>query len=52
MRNLTRLAQAPSPSDLAAEIALDALNMAFERPRPAPGLIHNSDRGIQYADVA
>jgi len=34
---------------LHTEIALDALNMAVERQRPAPGLIHHSDRGIQYA---
>ncbi len=37
---------------LHAEIALDALNMAVERQRPAPGLIHHSDRGIQYAAEA
>lgn len=34
---------------LYTEIALEALNMAIERQRPAPGLIHHSDRGIQYA---
>ena len=34
---------------LKTEIALEALNMAMERQRPAPGLIHHSDRGIQYA---
>lgn len=34
---------------LHVEIALDALNMAIKRQRPAPGLIHHSDRGIQYA---
>ena len=34
---------------LHTEIALDALNMAVERQRPATGLIHHSDRGIQYA---
>ena len=34
---------------LHAEIAIDALNMAIERQRPPPGLIHHSDRGIQYA---
>jgi transposase InsO family protein len=34
---------------LHTEIALDALKMAVERQRPAPGLIHHSDRGIQYA---
>jgi transposase InsO family protein len=37
---------------LHTEIALDALNMAIERQRPAPGLIHHSDRGIQYAAEA
>ena len=37
---------------LHVEIALDALNMALERQRPAPGLIHHSDRGIQYAAEA
>lgn len=34
---------------LHTEIALDALNLAVERQRPATGLIHHSDRGIQYA---
>src|SRR3990167_6953755 len=34
---------------LHAQIALDALTMAIERQKPAPGLIHHSDRGIQYA---
>lgn len=37
---------------LHTEIALDALNMAVERQRPAPGLIHHSDRGIQCAAEA
>lgn len=37
---------------LHTEIALDALNMAVERQRPAPGVIHHSDRGIQYAAEA
>ena len=37
---------------LHAEIAIDALNMAIERQNPAPGLIHHSDRGIQYAAEA
>ena len=37
---------------LQTEIALNALNMAVERQRPAPGLIHHSDRGIQYAAEA
>ena len=30
---------------LHTEIALEAQNMAIERQRPAPGLIHYSDRG-------
>lgn len=37
---------------LHVEIALEALTMAIERQRPAPGLIHHSDRGIQYAAEA
>jgi len=37
---------------LHTQIALDALNMAIARQRPAPGLIHHSDRGIQYAAEA
>jgi len=32
---------------LHADIALEALAMAVERQRPAPGLIHHSDRGVQ-----
>ena len=31
------------------ELARDALVMAIQRRRPAPGLIHHSDRGVQYA---
>ena len=34
---------------LHTEIALEALTMAIVRQRPPPGLIHHSDRGIQYA---
>ena len=37
---------------LHAEIALEALSMAVRRQRPAYGLIHHSDRGIQYAAEA
>jgi transposase InsO family protein len=33
---------------LRTELALDALDMALDRRRPAPGLIHHSDRGSQY----
>ena len=31
------------------KLVLDALSMAVGRRRPAPGLIHHSDRGSQYA---
>lgn len=34
---------------LHADIALEALEMAIKRQRPAPGLVHHSDRGVQYA---
>ena len=34
---------------LGASLALQALRMALSERRPAPGLIHHSDRGIQYA---
>jgi putative transposase len=37
---------------LRTEIAIEALDMAIERQRPSPGLIHHSDRGIQYAAEA
>lgn len=37
---------------LHTEIALDALAMALQRQRPGAGLIHHSDRGIQYAAEA
>jgi putative transposase len=34
---------------LEAELALSALRMSLRDRQPAPGLIHHSDRGIQYA---
>jgi putative transposase len=37
---------------LHTEIAMEALTMAIKRQRPPPGLIHHSDRGIQYAAEA
>jgi transposase InsO family protein len=36
---------------LRAEMVLDALNMGLYNRRPAPGLIHHSDRGSQYTSV-
>jgi transposase InsO family protein len=30
------------------QLALQALQLAVEQRRPAPGLIHHSDRGVQY----
>jgi putative transposase len=37
---------------LAADLVIDALTMAWFRRRPQPGLIHHSDRGSQYASHA
>jgi transposase InsO family protein len=34
---------------LRAELCLDALDMALKRRRPGAGLVHHSDRGVQYA---
>ena len=34
---------------LGASLAVEALRMALSERQPAPGLIHHSDRGIQYA---
>jgi putative transposase len=34
---------------LRAELCVDALVMALQRRRPEPGLVHHSDRGVQYA---
>lgn len=36
-------------ADLTAKLTLDALRMALAARRPLPGLIHHSDRGVQYA---
>ncbi len=37
---------------MTVDIVTDALTMAWFRRRPAPGLIHHSDRGSQYASQA
>ena len=34
---------------LEVSLTLDALRMALRRRRPAPGLVHPSDQGVQYA---
>ncbi len=34
---------------LRAELAVAALRMALAQCRPVPGLVHHSDRGVQYA---
>ena len=34
---------------MTADIVMDALTMAWFRRKPAPGLMHHSDRGGQYA---
>jgi putative transposase len=35
-----------------AELVVDALQMAVNRRRPEPGLIHHSDQGSQYVSLA
>ena len=37
---------------MTADIVTNALTMAWFRKRPAPGLLHHSDRGSQYASHA
>jgi transposase InsO family protein len=34
---------------LEASLTIEALQMALRRRRPTPGLVHHSDRGVQYA---
>jgi transposase InsO family protein len=36
---------------LEARLTLDALRMALQQRKPAPGLVHHSDRGVQYAST-
>jgi putative transposase len=37
---------------LEAELAVAALSMALSERQPSPGLVHHSDRGVQYASGA
>src|SRR6476661_7461118 len=37
------------PAGIRHELTLAALDMAIVRQRPAPGLVHHADRGVQYA---
>ena len=37
---------------LATSLPLAALDMALQHRRPAAGLVHHSDRGVQYASAA
>jgi putative transposase len=37
---------------LATDLPLTALQRAIEARQPAPGLVHHSDRGVQYASAA
>jgi putative transposase len=36
---------------LRRELVLDALGMAMQQRKPAPGLIHHSDHGVQYTSI-
>jgi putative transposase len=37
---------------LRTEIVVDALQMAVWRRKPAPGLVHHSDQGVQYTALS
>jgi putative transposase len=35
--------------NMTKELVISALKMAYKRQRPGKGVIHHSDRGVQYA---
>jgi putative transposase len=37
---------------LRAELVIDALEMALQRRKPEAGLVHHSDRGVQYTSLS
>ena len=37
---------------LRTELVVDALQMAIARRKPAPGLVHHSERGVQYTSLS
>jgi putative transposase len=37
---------------LRTELVVDALQMAIARRKPTPGLVHHSDRGVQYTSLS
>ena len=37
---------------LRTELVVDALKMAVGRSKPAPGLVHHSDQGVQYTSLS
>lgn len=39
-------------SHLRTELVVDALQMAYWRRKPAPGLVHHSDQGVQYTALS
>ncbi|HET8906520.1 MAG TPA: integrase core domain-containing protein [Ktedonobacterales bacterium] len=42
----------PDSRQIDTHLTLDALEMALTQRHPVPGLIHHSDRGVQYASLA